>query len=149
MQGEGEQRGASSVLPERRLFLVGSEVPGLLAGSLRGDAVALRRILGARRGGRIGAGLALASLALAVPSVGVATATFALWVMLCAVGARLYREASGLGLRPWLRLSLWTTAPALLAAALLRFTGAAGVLPAVAVVAGYALLWRGVRRGLG
>ena len=147
MDGEGDQRGA--VLPERRRFLVGSEIPGLLAGSLRGDSVALRRILGARRGGRIGAGLALAALALAAQSWGVAGAALALWLILSALGTVLHGEASGLGLRQWLRLSLWTTASALLAAALLRVTGAGSVLPALAVVAGYALLWRGVRRGLG
>jgi hypothetical protein len=135
---------------ERRLFLVAAEVPGLLSGSLRGDVVALRRILGGRRGGRIGAGLALATLALAAPTPASAGLTIALWLALCTAGTVLHRSASGLSLREWLRLSLWTAAPALLVAAVLRLLWPGSALPLlVAVVAGHVLLWRGVRWGLG
>ena len=41
----------------RRVFLAPNEVPGLMLGALLGESVAFRRILGARRAGRIGLAL--------------------------------------------------------------------------------------------
>ncbi len=151
MEGEGASgRAASARQPERRLFLMAHEVPALLAGSLRGEAVALRRILGARKGGRIGAALALGALALAAPGLQAAGLAVTLWLFLCMLGTVIYRSSSGLSLREWLRLTLWTGAPMLLVAALVRLVWPGSALPVLAaVVIGHALLSRGVRSGVG
>jgi hypothetical protein len=130
----------------RRVFLQVDEIPGLFAGVLRGEPVAMRRILGARRAGRVGAllgalgalawlgepalaGLCLGQLAIALP------------------GAALSRPPL-----TWLeyqRLSLWLAGAALLAAAPLR---AAPALAPHGVwliwLAAHLWLWRGLRAGL-
>lgn len=131
----------------RRVYLEWREVPGLYAGALRGEPVALRRILGARKGGRIGFALGGLALLAACPPDALAPLA-ALHVALgLSVGA-LTRGATGLGAREALRLSLWPAAPLLLLAAAFRPLGS--VAPALAALScGQLLLWRGLRRGLG
>lgn len=130
----------------RRVFLQMNEVLPLLVGVARGDPVALRRVLGARRAGRIGLAIGLAGLLLAVPR--------SAWPLLVALqlvaglpGAALARPR--LGFLQYQRLSLWIAGSALLAAAPLRAAG----IPALAVssalwFAAHLLLWRHLRRGL-
>jgi hypothetical protein len=151
MGGDRDLKAAATApAVERRLFLENHEVPGLLLGSLRGERVALRRVLGARRGGRIGSALALlALLAASAPSTGLFGAALVLWIALCGLGRAVAHRASGLRLHEWLRLTLWTAAPALLGAALLRGLLPSAWLTLVAVAVACALSWRGVRRGLG
>ncbi len=148
VQAEDKSGQPEEGAPPRRVFLRASEVPGLLLGVSRADPVAQRRVLGARRGGRVGLALGLVALALAVPD----------WTT--AVGLALLHLAStlGLGFVGWrtplgelqrLRLSLWTGAPPLLLAAALRLNSPESLAPALAgLVAGQLLLYRALRRGL-
>jgi hypothetical protein len=126
----------------RRAFLDARELPRLCWGALSGSDVALRRILGARRAGRVGVLGAALALCAAVPPRD-------LWVM----GAA--HALLSLGSRPWLgvlgakqqqRLVLWLAAPLLAAAALARALGAPPLAPALlALVAAHALLARHLR----
>jgi len=141
----------SARTPERRVFVARAEVPRLLRGVVAGDGVALRRILGARRGGRYGALLALAATLLAVP-LGSLAVPLACHALLSVAGHFVGRAPR---LAPWQyqRVSLWALALPLLCAAPFRWLGAgwlgAGDLPAVvAVGVAHGLLWRGLRRGL-
>ncbi len=135
--------------PTRRLFLAPREVPGLLVGAVRGDPVALRRILGARRAGRTGLALALAALALAVPSLAVALIALALHLLLALYVLIPRRGAVPLTAFQELLLSLWTVAPLFVALASLRVIWPGSPLPAlIAVPVGHLLVWRGLRGGL-
>ncbi len=125
-----------------------AEVPGLVVGSLRGDSVALRRIVGARRTGRWGIALALAGFALAAPSPVALLQLGGLHLALTAALLSARERRRTLGARSALTLPLWTTAPVLAAAAALR-PWTASLLPALGAVGpGHLLLWRGLRREL-
>ncbi len=139
-----------SMRPTRRVFLVPREVPGLLVGSVRGDPVALRRILGARRAGRTGLVLALAALTLAVPSLAVALLALTLHLFLALYVVIPRRGSIPLTVFQELLLSLWTVAPLFVALASLRLIWPSSPLPALAaVLLGHLLVWRNLRTGLG
>jgi hypothetical protein len=123
-------------------------VPGLLVGAVRGDQPAMRRILGGRKGGRYGIALAALGLAIAVPWR--AAPLIALLGLLGAgLGAALQRGPHRLGFRDYLRLSLWIVAPLLLLAAPARIHELDSLAPGLfGVIAGHALLWRNLKRGL-
>ena len=130
----------------RRVYLEWREGPGLYAGALRGESIALRRLLGARKGGRIGVTLGLASLLAAAPLDSLGWLLGLHVALGLGVGALTHAE-TGLGPRQALRLSLWPAAPLLLLA--VPFRPLAMEVPAfVAVAVGQLLLWRGLRRGL-
>ena len=131
----------------RRVFLQNHEIPTLLAGVAQGDAVAMRRVLGARRGGRVGVALGLTGLLLAVPLAAMP------WLV---GGQLLMGVAGGAVARPrlsWLeyeRLSLWLAGAALIAVAPLRpFLPEVLPLAAGGALAAHLWLWRSLRRGLG
>jgi hypothetical protein len=127
----------------RRVFLEPHELPGLLAGTALGDAIACRRVLGARRGGRIGVALALAALALAAPSLRAALVATALHVVLALVLGRANRRIGMHTTREVQRLALWTVVTPLCVAALLRAAAEPSALAlGAAVFAGQVLLWR-------
>lgn len=133
----------------RRTFLVAREIPGLVGGVLRGEPPAMRRVLGARRGGRYGAVMAAAGLIAAVP-VRALPLVALLGLAAAAAGALAGRRAHEMGLYEYLRLSLWAVAPLLWLAAPLRLLEPDALAPGIfGVGVGHALLWRGVRRGLG
>lgn len=127
----------------RRVFLETRELPGLVVGTALGEPAACRRVLGARRGGRVGVGLALAALALAAPSTSAALAASALHV---ALGLALGLANRRIGMhttREVQRLAVWTVLTPLCVAALARALAGPSWLPlGIAVVAGQALLWR-------
>ncbi len=119
-------------LQSRRFFVVSAEFPGLLFGVLRGEPVALRRIIGARGAGRWGIALSLVALAGAAPAqalgkllVAHATLSIAGWLAV--------RGRSEVTPRQHQRLLLWACPLLLLAAALLRGLGSAW--PALAAIA--------------
>jgi hypothetical protein len=121
----------------RRTFLDARELPRLAWGAFAGRDVALRRILGARRGGRYGAALGVLALLLAVPAG-------ELWLVLAVHGALT------LATRPWLRLLdwrqqqrllPWVAAPLLGVAALGRALGAPALpLALLALTVAHAML---------
>jgi hypothetical protein len=132
----------------RRVFLTVGEVPGLVVGVLKGDPVALRRILGARRGGRFGTLLFAVGLLLAFPLR---------WVVVGAVlqiiTVPLLRAwppaGAGLSFVERLRLSLWTTGPALVVAGVALSLWVGGPVPGLlGLGVGQAILIRGLRSGL-
>jgi hypothetical protein len=132
----------------RRAFLAAEEIPRLLQGAFRGHAVTLRRLLGARRAGRIGLALGLLGLLAASPWPWVLP-LIAGHLMLAGVGLLLVRSQARLGLLDYLRLSLWTAPLWLVAAAVLRpFWPASPLASQVAIVLGHLTLLRGLRRGL-
>ncbi len=132
----------------RRVFLRANEVPGLLLGVGRADPVAQRRVLGARRGGRIGLALGLVALALAVPDWTTA-AGLALLHLASTLGLGFVGGRTPLGELQRLRLSLWTGAPPLLLAAAFRLIWPESLAPGLAgLVVGQLLLYRALRRGL-
>jgi hypothetical protein len=112
---------------------------------LRGDTPALRRILGARRGGRHGVVLALLGMLSLAASANVA-AVAAAHVLLCAAQIPLHRR-SELSVRENQRLLLWPVGLTLLACAVLRAL-ALPVPPLAALAVGHALHVRSLRRGL-
>ncbi len=131
----------------RRAFLERSEIPGLVLGVLRGDATSLRRILGARRAGRLGLLAGALCLALAAPPP--ALWWLALLQLALGPGVAAAARSSGLGPREALRLGLWAVFPLLALAAPLRLAWPSSALPALAaLLLGHLLLWRGLRRGL-
>lgn len=133
----------------RRVFVEPAEIPRLCAGVLRGERSALRRVLGARRAGRIGAVAGLAALLLAAPWPA-APALAALHCALALAVGWLTRASAELSAREVLRLSTWPVAPLLLLAALVRPLAPQPALPALlAILCANALLWRAVRHGLG
>ncbi len=130
----------------RRFFLRANEIVPLIAGVARGQPVALRRVLGARRAGRVGVALGVAGLLLAVP--GAAAPWFiAAQVALGFPGAAVSRPP----LR-WLeyeRLSLWLAGAVLIGVAPVRlFSSHALAVAALAWLGAHLWLWRSLRRGL-
>jgi len=140
---------ADTLRPVRRLFLAPREIPSLVLGALRGDPVALRRILGARRAGRTGLALAVIALALAAPSPAAALLVVVLHLFL-ALYVVIPRPGSlPLSVFQELLLSLWTAAPAMALLASLRLVWPESWLPAfAAVLLGHLLVMRGLRSGL-
>ena len=119
---ELREDGAPARLP-RRVFVERREIPGLVAGTARGNAVACRRVLGARRGGRIGFTLAAAGLALSAPSLRTALLAALLHVslgLLVGIGARVH---SGHRTREVQRLAVWTVLTPLGVVMLVRLVG--------------------------
>ena len=138
-----------AIRPTRRSFVVAAEVPGLLLGAVRGNATSLRRLLGARRTGRWGAGLCALGLLLAAPSIDAAAAWIGLHVVLALYVVIPRGGAIGLSVRQELCLSLWAAAPLLVVLAGLRAIWPDSWLPAVgAGLLGHLLVWVGVRRSL-
>ncbi len=124
-------------------------MPRLILGVSLGDAAALRRVLGARRGGRYGAlvsgGLAL----LAAPGPQALAVGLAAYAALCMVAAIRYGEIEGIGAVQCLRLMLWALPGPLLLALVFRALGSASALPLlVAPIGAYLLLDGGLRAGL-
>ena len=132
----------------RRVFLRAAEVPALIAGVLRGDAVAMRRVLGARKAGRVAVALGVVGLLFAVPWPAAAW-LIGVQVVLGFAGGRVGKPA--LGWLAYQRLLLWLAGPLLIAAALLRllWPDEAAVTALVAVVGANLWLARNLRRGLG
>jgi hypothetical protein len=136
--------GESEAREPRRAFLETHEVPALVVGVALAEPAACRRVLGARRGGRIGFVLACAALAAAAPSARFALAMAALHVVLTLGAGLAGRRHRSHATREVQRLALWTAlVPAAIAALARPLFGAGGgtLLPA-AVVAGQYLLWR-------
>ena len=107
----------------RRVFVERREIAGLVIGTARGDAIACRRVLGARRGGRIGVMLALAGLAVSAPSLRVAFLAALVHVslgLLVGIGAR---RRSGHHTREVQRLAVWTVLTPLGVVMLARLSG--------------------------
>ena len=115
----------------RRFFVVTAEFPDLLFGVLRGEPVALRRVIGARGAGRWGIVLALLALLGAAPAraLGGLLAAHAALSVAGWLGVRARRE---LTLRQHQRLALWACPLLLLVAALLR--GLDSALPGLAAL---------------
>lgn len=130
----------------RRVFLSRAEIPGLVRGAVTGEPVALRRILGARRGGRYGAMLALAATLLAVPFQ--ALAPLALVHAGLSVAGHLAARPARIGPRQYQRMVTWTLAPTLLLAAPFRLVGGGEIAALLALAVAHGLLWRGLRGGL-
>lgn len=132
----------------RRNFIEIRELPALLVGAALGRAAALRRVLGARRGGRIGAALAALLAALASPDALAAAAAVGAYFCLAALTATRHHRMGFGGYRS-LRLLLWTATAPLLLAALARALGSQSrLLPPLALLVGWILLERGLRGGL-
>ncbi|MFQ5699901.1 MAG: hypothetical protein ACE5IL_16685 [Myxococcota bacterium] len=123
--------------PVRRSFVQAHEIPGLLVGALRGRPEALRRILGARRGGRYGALLLLAAALVATPPHQIPWLA-GLWIAL-AVGSWRLQRPRDLGLRQVLRASQWTAAPLVALATPLRAVDGMGPVDASGVAVSLAL----------
>ena len=122
-------------------------MPALVAGVARGDQVALRRVLGGRRAGRIGVMFGLAGLLLAIPLDAMAWMVGA-QLLIAFAGAALARPP--LSWREYQRLSLWLAGAALIVFAPLRLTPVSS-LPVFALVwlGAHGLLGTYLRRGLG
>lgn len=132
----------------RRSFIQLHELAGLLLGSALGRPVALRRVLGARRGGRIGAAIAGGLTLLAARDAH--SLSIGLTSYLCFATLTAIRHGDrGFGGYRSLRLLLWTL-PGPLCAALAASAlgiGSRLLLPA-AVIAAWVLLERGLGAGL-
>jgi hypothetical protein len=141
-----ELGGDASARRPRRVFVERREIAGLVLGTARGDAVACRRVLGARRGGRIGFALALIGLALAAPSPRVALLAALVHVVLGLLMGLRARAKSFQTTREVQRLALWTVLTPLGVAVLARFTGFGAPWSVVAAAcAGQLLLLRALR----
>ena len=119
----------------------------MTAGALSGDRVALRRILGARRGGRIGTAFLATGLLLGVPVAflppGLLLHLFLSWLL------RGWLRSASLPLASQLRLGSWTVGPTLLLAATLRpIWPESAVAGFLGIGLGHVLLLRGLRKGL-
>ena len=133
----------------RRIFLTPGEIPERLAGALRGDSASLRRILGARRAGRIGAALLLAGALAAFPLRWLLVGLL-LHLGLACVLRRWPSATPRLSIAQRIRLASWTTGPTLLAFAALRLLWPESLVPGLLGLAlGQALLVRGLGGGLG
>ena len=131
----------------RRSFIAAGEIPGLLQGALRGDPVSLRRLLGARRGGRWGLLMLAVGLLLALPTPGSIFPLLALHLALALYVVIPRIDLAKLELRQELVLSLWTVAPLLVVLAPLHWIWPLGAWPAAtAVLLGHLLVWRGAQR---
>ena len=138
-----------AVARPRRNFLEYREVPRLLWGAGLGDAPALRRLLGARKGGRIGSVISVGLLTIAAPSFEAALVGAAAFLALGGVAAVRHREVQGLNLRQCLRLLLWTVPGPLALAGAAHLAGIESVVPLLLAAAfGYLLLDGGLRAGL-
>ena len=131
----------------RRVFLRAQEVPALLVGVAGGDAAAMRRVLGARRGGRVGVILGLLGLLLAVPGDTVP------WLVAGQLALGIPGAALARPRMAWLeyeRLSLWLAGCSLIAVSPLRAVlPLASLLATLALLAAHLWLLRSLRRGLG
>jgi hypothetical protein len=133
----------SEVRRPRRVFLEAHELPGLVAGTALGDATACRRVLGARRGGRVGVMLALAALAFAAGSLRAALGAILLHVALTLALGLASRRRRSHTTREVQRLALWTVVTPLCVALLARaLFGPSALVLCAAVLAGQALLLR-------
>ena len=118
--------GAAEARPplERRAFLVPREVPALVSGMLIGRAASLRRVQGARKGGRYGVGLAAATALLAFPWSWLVAALAAHLVLTAAsyaaIAARFTRSGSPVSAYQYLRLASWAIAAPLAVASVVR-----------------------------
>jgi hypothetical protein len=130
----------------RRVFLENREIPGLVRGTALGDPVACRRVLGARRAGRVGSVLALTGLALAAPSLRAAAIAATVHVGLGLLVGLRARRRTGQRTREVQRLALWTVLTPLGVAVIARPLGLGSeqILVAAAVV-GQLLLLRALR----
>jgi hypothetical protein len=108
----------------RRFFVVTAEFPGLLFGVLRGEPVALRRIIGARGAGRWGIALSIVALLGAAPAHALGSLLGA-HALLSLAGWLAVRSRSSVALRQHQRLLLWACPLPLLASATLRGLGSA------------------------
>lgn len=118
-------------MQSRRFFVVSAEFPGLLFGVLRGEPVALRRIIGARGTGRWGIALSLLALAGAAPAHALVRLV-GVHAVLSLLGWAIVRTRSELTLRQHQRLLLWACPLLLLCAALFR--GLGSTVPALAAL---------------
>jgi hypothetical protein len=136
--------GESEAREPRRAFLEAHELPALVFGVARADPAACRRVLGARRGGRIGFLLACAALAAAAPTARFAAAMAALHVALTLGTGLAIRRHRSHTTREVQRLALWTALVPAGIAALARplFGPGDGTLLPAAVLVGQLLLWR-------
>jgi hypothetical protein len=133
----------------RRVFLDPREVPQRIVGAIRGDPTSIRRILGGRRSGRIGALLLLGGGMAAFPPEYVWVG-LSIHLLLTAVLSRTPRSAPTLGLTARIRLACWTTGPSLILCSALRILWPGGMIPGlVGVIIGQALLFRGLARSFG
>ena len=140
------REGEPSARPPRRVFVERREIPGLVIGTALGSAIACRRVLGARRGGRIGFTLALAGLAISAPTVRTAFLAALVHVslgLLVGIGAR---ARTGQRTHEVQRLALWTVLTPLGVTALARFAGSASLGHCIgAAIVGQLLLVRALR----
>jgi hypothetical protein len=133
----------------RRTFIQLRELPGLLIGCALGRPVALRRVLGARRGGRVGAAICALLALLVVDDASAASIGLTSYVCFATLTAIRHGNRGYGGYRS-LRLLLWTLPGPLCAALAAHALGFQSrlALPA-AVIAAWLLLERGLRAGLG
>jgi len=130
----------------RRVFVESYELAGLVLGSARGEPSACRRVLGARRGGRLGFGLALCGLGVAAPDLRAALAAAATHVLLGLAVGLFARRRTGHRTREVQRLALWTVLTPLGVAAVARLAGFGSArLCVAAAVVGQVLLVRALR----
>ncbi len=130
----------------RRVFVERSEIAGLVVNTARGNAIACRRVLGARRGGRIGLTLALAGLALAAPSPRAALLAALVHVCLGLLVGFGARRRSHHRTREVQRLAVWTVLTPLGVAVLARLLGFGSPwLCVAAAIVGQLLLMRALR----
>ena len=137
----------ASARAPRRVFVERREIPGLVIGTARGDAAACRRVLGARRGGRIGFALALLGLALdrAEPARRPCSPRSSTSRSACSWACARARK-SFQTTREVQRLALWTVLTPLGVAVLARFAGFGAPWHVfAAAVAGQLLLLRALR----
>jgi hypothetical protein len=128
------------------VFLERGEIAGLAIGTARGEPVACRRVLGARRGGRVGFVLALGGLALAAPDARTALLAALLHVGLGLLVGLGSRRRTGHTTREVQRLALWTVLTPLGVAAIARLAGfGSPQLVFAAAIVGQLLLVRAVR----
>ncbi len=142
----GGSEGELAARPARRVFVENHEIPWLVIGTARGDAAACRRVLGARRGGRVGFVLALTGLALAAPNLRAAFVSALVHVVLALLVGIGARRRGGQTTREVQRLALWTVLTPLGVAALARLAGFGSLrLCLAAAIVGQILLVRALR----
>jgi hypothetical protein len=130
----------------RRVFVELHELPALVIGTALGAPAACRRVLGARRAGRIGVLLALFALAFAARSWAAALLAVVLQMALSLALGLFNRGSGGHTTREVQRLAVWTAVTPLCVAALTRLAwGASDSLLYLAVAAGQLLLLRALR----
>jgi len=126
--------------PQRRVFVVLRDVPKLQRDVLAGEPHALRRVLGARRSGRLGAIMLLAAF-LAAVRPGDMSLVATVYVLTSAVLGHLTARPLGLGPIRHQRLLCWFVAPLIWLTTPLRWVLTATWIPAtLALIAGQLLL---------